>query len=214
LYINIRTMVAMLIKRVIAQPITVFQYIKAPAPTSSTSKLPIALLYQKSKMPFTDPSRTESSPDKSINESIQAGIDYATSRLLSTSRTPSPTVRKALAEYALACQDSLEDESPQNLPAAIICKTEHDFCQKTLLLPLNEESERALAISLQEQRRCELFARYGEHMDQICGRLNIATTKQQPSQWEPELAGCHQKWKSISEKLKMHQNGRSTAIST
>jgi hypothetical protein len=166
----------------------------SPPPPSPTAKLVV----RRRANTFTSPPQPETTPSKYTKERVQEGIDYASARLLSTSRKPSPTTQKALAEYALACEDFLKEESLEKL--VDIRRMEQDLCEKKFLQALKDETQQELTTSLQELRRYQFLEQYGDYLEQACRKLKIAATKHHTSEWESLAHG--QKWTTISQNLK------------
>ncbi|KAI9769013.1 MAG: hypothetical protein M1839_003843 [Geoglossum umbratile] len=151
------------------------------------------------------PPKPESSPDGYTPDRIQVGIAYATQRLQSKTRKPSPNSEKILVLYRGACEEYLEHEEAgfKNVKKidllSEIRSMESDLCTKNWLQVADSHKSQILQEDLIRFRKLEYYARYGDYAQRLAHSLRKETGSKKTEGWEL-LSGAKQ-WSDISDAI-------------
>lgn len=128
--------------------------------------------------------RPEQSPERYSESRIQAGMEYATRRLQSTTRKPSPNQEKLLVIYRLACQGFLNEskagsqgESKVHLSSEIRAY-EEDISNHSCMRVTEDEEKQEMRDEILKLRRLQYYARYGGYAKRIAHELGDKTKAQ------------------------------------
>ncbi|MCJ1393983.1 hypothetical protein MMC18_006860 [Xylographa bjoerkii] len=138
--------------------------------------------------------KPENDPSKYTEERVRAGKEYATRRLNSKTRRPSPNLEKLLCVYLLACEKVLEDVEEGQLESDLEAISE--VRQYELEMSENNWSAAAggsaasqqLQEDLVELRRLQYIARYGDYTKIMAHRVRKAAKEHKTEDWE-EISG-------------------------
>lgn len=157
-----------------------------------------------------DVPRPEQSLERYTESRIQAGMEYATRRLESTTRKPSPNQEKLLVIYRLACEGFLnqskagfQHESKVQLLSEIRAY-EEDISNHSWMKVTADEKKQEMRDEILKLRRFQYYARYGDYAQGIARELGDKT-RVQDSEKREKLSGQF-RWAEISEQIRKEED--------